>query len=239
MENTTTTSIVPQIEGSDRPRREPLTRGRIVEAALRIMDEEGLDAVSMRRVGRELGVEAMSLYNHVRDKEDVLDGVSEAVLSEFRIPQTDDWVEAARDTAREFRRLLLAHPAVITLMTERKRPFTNPESLTVYEYALDLFRRAGLPVEESVKAFHTFGGFILGMVTMELGPMVGGPADQAHLRGHEEMARLIDSASLPRLQEALPHLIDCDVEEQFEFGLSLLIDGLRSRAASPTEGASQ
>ena len=71
-------------EGSTEPhRREPLTRDRIIRTALRIMDTEGLDAVTMRKVGRELGVEAMSLYNHVRDKEDILDSICEEVVAEL------------------------------------------------------------------------------------------------------------------------------------------------------------
>jgi AcrR family transcriptional regulator len=215
----------------ERHRREPLTRQRIIEAALRVMDEEGLEAVTMRRIGRHLGVEAMSLYNHVRDKEDILDGVCEQVLAEFRVPEARDWVEAARLGAREYRRLLLAHPNVITLMSERKGPFTNPDSLRAYEFALDLLRTAGLSEPDAVKAFHTFGGYILGYVMMELGPMVGGPGDEAHALAHQEMARVLDSADLPRLREAFPHILDCDVEEQFDFGLDLLIEGLRARVS--------
>ena len=214
---------------ADRRRREPLSRERIIRTALGIMDEEGLEAVSMRRIGRDLGVEAMSLYNHVRDKEDILDGICEQVLAEFRVPQAQDWVEAARLGAREYRRLLLAHPNVITLMTERKSAFTNAESLRGYEFALELFRTAGLPEADSVKAFHAFGGYILGFVMMELGLMIGGPEDEEHVRAHEDMARLLASADLPRLREALPYIIDCDVEDQFEFGLDLLIEGLRAR----------
>jgi AcrR family transcriptional regulator len=215
----------------ERPRREPLARDRIVRAALRIMDQEGLDAVTMRRVGRELGVEAMSLYNHVRDKEDILDGVCEQVLSEFRVPEAGEWADGVRQAAREYRRLLLAHPTVLTLMSERKRPFTTPDSLRVYEFGLGVFRSAGLPAEDAVKALHVLGGFILGFVTMELGLMLRGPEDEEHSQAHEEMGRLVASADLPCLREALPHFVDCDVEESFEFGLDLLIDGLRARIA--------
>jgi AcrR family transcriptional regulator len=225
------TSAPGTLERPERPRREPLTRERIIQAALRIMDEEGLEGVTMRRIGRDLGVEAMSLYNHVQDKEDILDGICEQVLAEFRIPQVEDWVESARLGAREYRRLLLAHPNVITLMTDRKSAFTNAESLRAYEFALDRFRSAGLSEADSVKAFHAFGGYIFGFVMMELGLMVGGPEDEEHVRAHEEMARLLASADLPRLREALPYIIDCDVEEQFEFGLDLLIQGLLARAA--------
>jgi AcrR family transcriptional regulator len=214
---------------SEKPRREPLTRQRIIRSALQIMDEEGLEAVSMRRIGRELGVEAMSLYNHVRDKEDILDSICEAVLAEFRIPDADEWTEGARLAAREYRRLLLAHPTVITLMTDRNRPFTTAESLRAYEFALEVFRTAGLSEADSVKAFHVFGGYILGFVTMELGMMVGGPEDEEHAVAHLEMARLLATADLPRMREAMPHFMDCDVEEQFEFGLDLLIEGIRAR----------
>src|SRR5580765_3736343 len=103
----------PSHEQAERPRREPLSRQRIVRAALQIMDEEGLEAVTMRRIGRALGVEAMSLYNHVRDKEDILDAICEEAVSEFRFPPELDWAETLRAAAREYRRLLLAHPMVI------------------------------------------------------------------------------------------------------------------------------
>jgi AcrR family transcriptional regulator len=211
--------------------REPLSRQRIVRAALRIMDEEGLEAVTMRRIGRELGVEAMSLYNHVQGKDDILDSICEEVMAEFRNPQAEHWTEAARLGAHEYRRLLLAHPNVLTLMTERKAPFTNPESLRAYEFALDLFRTAGLSPCDSLKAFHAFGGYILGYVTMELGTMMGGPEAEEHARPHQDLALMVETEELPRLQEALPYLIDCDFGEQFEFGLDLLIEGIHARVA--------
>jgi AcrR family transcriptional regulator len=220
------------VETPEAPRREPLSRERIVRTALQIMDQEGLEAVTMRRIGRELGVEAMSLYNHVQDKEDILDGIIEEVLSEFRVPDVPDWAEAARLGAHEYRRLLLAHPNVITLMTERETAFTNAESLRGYEFALDLFRTLGLSGADSVKAFHVFGGYILGFVVMERGLIPGATEDETHAWAHKDMAQLLETADLPRLREVFPHIIDCDLEEQFEFGLDLLIEGLRARAAS-------
>jgi AcrR family transcriptional regulator len=217
--------------GSGQPRRrEPLTRQRVVRAALQIMDTEGLEAVTMRRIGRELGVEAMSLYNHVEDKEDILDSICEEVVGEFEAPTADGWAEAARAAAFEYRRLLLAHPNVLTLMTERKRPFNSLNALRVYEYALEVFRSAGLTEMDAIQAFHSFGSYILGAVTMELGLMVGSPNEDEE--AHREMARLVASADLPRLQEALPHMVNCDLDEQFAFGLDLLIDGIRARAAN-------
>jgi AcrR family transcriptional regulator len=211
------------------PRRGRVTRDRIIRTALRIMDEEGLESVTMRRVGRELGCEAMSLYNHVRDKEDILDAICEAVLAEFTVPETGTWEEELRAGAREYRRLLLAHPTVLTLMSERRKPFTNPDSLRAYEFALGAFRTAGLSPHEAAMAFHVFGGFILGFVTMELGLMVGGSEGEGQAAAHHEMGRLAASAGLVHLQEALPRFVECDVEAQFAFGLDLLVDGLRAR----------
>jgi TetR/AcrR family transcriptional regulator, tetracycline repressor protein len=118
----------------------------------------------------------------------------------------------------------------MTLMTERKRPFTSLNALRVYEYALEVFRSAGLAETDAIQAFHSFGSYILGAVTMELGLMVGSPHEDED--AHREMARLVASADLPRLQDALPHMVNCDVEEQFAFGLDLLIEGIRTRAAA-------
>jgi AcrR family transcriptional regulator len=221
-----------EISITERSPRQPLTRQRIIRAALRVMDEEGLEAVTMRRIGRELGVEAMSLYNHVRDKEEILDAICEEVLTEFQVPQEKEWAAALRAGGGEYRRLLLAHPRVITLMTGRKGPMTNPDSLKVYEFALGLFRDAGMSIADAVKAFNTFGSYILGSVTMELGPTISGTADEAHLLAHGQMGRLAASAELPHLEEALPHLIDCDIQGQFEFGLDLLIEAVGARISA-------
>jgi TetR/AcrR family tetracycline transcriptional repressor len=125
--------------------------------------------------------------------------------------------------------LLLAHPAVMTLMLERDKPFSNIESLRVYEHIFELFRSAGLSAEDAARAFHVFGGYILGSVSMELGPMVGGPDPEADQAAHQEMVRLVQSADLPRMREVMPFLMSCDMNEQFDFGLDLLIEGLRSR----------
>jgi AcrR family transcriptional regulator len=175
----------------------------------------------------------MSLYNHVRDKEDILDSICQEVLAEFETPDEADWTEALRAGAREYRRLLLAHPRVVTLMTERKAPFTNPDSLRAYEFALDVFRRAGLSVEDALKAFHVMGGYIVGFVTMETGLGVGAPPDdEAHAEAHHQMERTVASADLPRLQEAFPYLMDCDFQDQFEYGLDLIVEGLCAKSAA-------
>ncbi len=212
--------------------REPLTGERIIQAALRIMDEDGLEAVTMRRVGRELGVEAMSLYNHVADKEDILSGVIEAVMAEFEFPEeSEDWNETARDTARAWRKLLLAHPNVITLMSEQRKPMTSVQALRPMEHAMGILRRAGLSDEETVRAFRAFGGYIQGFVLAEVANMFGGQEVDVL---PEDIARALPLDQLPHLAAHLPYLFHCDFDAEFEYGLDLMIRGLEAKVASGT-----
>jgi AcrR family transcriptional regulator len=203
----------------------------VIEAALAVMDAEGLEAVTMRRIGRELGVEAMSLYNHVRDKDDILEAVTELVMSEFELPPaTGDWREDGKNAAREWRRLLRTHPNVMGLMAGRRKPLASPESLRPMDTALGILRGAGLDVRDAAQAFNAFGSYIMGFVIMEQGMMLGheGP-DPEHLRMHEELARL-HGAEFPFLVEAFPAIHECSTDEQFEFGLELMMEGLAARA---------
>jgi AcrR family transcriptional regulator len=194
------------------------------------MDEEGLEAVSMRRVGRELGVEAMSLYNHVKDKDDLLGGVIEAVMSDYEFPaEADEWKETARRAARAWRNLLKAHPIVITLMSEQREPMTSVEVLRPMEYALGILRGAGLPEEETVRAFRAFGGYIQGYVLAEVANMYGGQEMTVH---PEDVARMLPLDQLPHVAANLSHLFRCDFDEEFEYGLDLMIRGLEAKLAN-------
>lgn len=230
----------PKIEA---PTKERLTRDRVVEAALRIMDEEGLDAVSMRRIAREVGVEAMSLYHYVRDKEDLLDGICAMVMRDFRFPDEDRaWIEVARDGAREWRRVLRKHPNVIALWADRQRPMTDLEALMPMEFALRVISRAGIDAREGVQVFNVLGGYIMGVVMMEVGAMFsagttrGGKAldlNAVHSKLPDEaFAPFLPNDRVPCIVAALPHLAECDPDEQFEFGLDLLLAGIQSRVVA-------
>lgn len=222
-------------EGAAKAARAPLSRDRIVGAALRVMDAEGLEAVTMRRIGRELGVEAMSLYNHVRDKEDLLEGVIEAVLSEFRFePEGEDWLTQAKAAAGEWRRLLRAHPNVIQLMLERKHPLASPEALRPMEIAFELLRRAGLSERDAVSAFQAIGAYIFGHVMMEVGNATPGHVELAD-RSVEELQRSL-GPSFPRFAEVLPAFVECDYDATFDLGLEAVLTGLLSLGAR-REGA--
>jgi AcrR family transcriptional regulator len=207
--------------------RPGLTRERIVEAGLRVMDAEGVDAVSMRRLARELGVEAMSLYNHVRDKEDLLDGMVETIMASMPEPDepTDgDWFAYGRQIAMDWRTMLRSHPGAIQLLAERKAPISTLEALRPADRALGALMRAGLSPEDAVQAFHTMGGYIFGYVMMETGQLFGDKP------GHEVPAEV--GALLPNLAVTAPFLHDCDFDAQFVFGLDLMLEGLRAKVGA-------
>ena len=207
--------------------REKLTRERILETALRVIDAEGLEAVTMRRVGRELGVEAMSLYNHVADKEDILNGMCEVVMSEFHFPDEDpDWEVVARRGANAWRQLLKAHPNVIQLFAERQKPMVSVDALRPMEFALATLRRTGLSERDAAQAFQVMGGYIMGFVLLEVGRMFG---TEERSMTREQVAQMLPAHELPNMVDLMPYLDECDPDEQFAFGLDLLIEGLKAK----------
>jgi len=221
------------------PPKERLTRERVVVAAMHVMDAEGLDAVSMRRVAREVGVEAMSLYHHVRDKDDLLDGICAQVMHEFRFPDEDrPWVEVARDGAREWRRVLKAHPNVMTLWADRQQPLDDVRALMPMEFALRVIHRTGVDDREAVRIFNVLGGYIMGVVIMETGGLFSagttGGADRSELHdtAGSDPASLVPADLLPCIAASMPHLAECDPDEQFEFGLDLLLAGIEARLSA-------
>ena len=211
--------------------REKLSRDRVVEAALRIMDTEGLDAVTMRRVGRELGVEAMSLYNHVRDKDDLLDGIREHVLSLFMDPGTEGpWEERARQAARTWRQVLRTHPNTLVLISESKGPGMTPGAIRPTEITLRLLGETGLPEGDAVKAFCAFGGFIIGFVMFEIGMTHSTGTSSAETPTPEQLTAALPADEFPCFMASLPYLMQGDIDQRFEYGLDLLLTGLRAKA---------
>jgi AcrR family transcriptional regulator len=239
LENASVEAAEGEGESSTPRRREPLTRERILRAALHVMDEEGLEAVTMRRLGRELGVEAMSLYRYVKGKEDILDGILEVVMAEFEFPEeTGEWEADVRAGARAWRRLMIDHPTVIALFAESKHPASSPERLRPMEWAFDLLGRGGLSEDEVVHAFRAIGGYIMGSVLNEVANPVPGMGDRDHRAEHEQLAGALPPTEFPNLVRLLPLMAECDAEVDFEFGLDLLIAGLRAKIdASPASDA--
>jgi AcrR family transcriptional regulator len=224
-------------QAAETARREPLTRARILQAAVRVMDADGLEAVTMRRLGRELGVEAMSLYNHVPSKEDLLSGILETVLGQFELPQDDgDWLERLRDLAVAYRRLLLAHPNVLSLFAEHRH--LDPDCLQPIELTLEALRGGGLSVEETTTAYHMLVGYVMGHATLEIAGVMSGDPDPEHAAQHEAFLHLLPRDRFPRMAEMLPYLAHCDREAEFEFGLDMLLAGLEAKLGHRPAGHS-
>lgn len=218
-------------------RREPLTRERIVEVAGALADAEGLDAVTMRRLADELGVEAMSLYHHVLDKDALLDGLVAAIIGEVNdaVGENggDDWRAALRDRCLVARDVMVRHPWAPTLIGTRT---TIPTSVVFYyEDVLGLLVEGGFSYALAHKALHALGTMPLGFVQELFSPAAtGGSLDvDAAEAEFEELA-----AELPHMTTMVAaeiHANDgdvlgwCDSRAEFEFTLDLLLDGLERR----------
>jgi AcrR family transcriptional regulator len=202
--------------------RRRLSRRRVLEAAVRFADREGLGSLTMRRLGAELGVEAMSLYNHVPNKGALLDGMVEVLLGEVEIPpRSKEWEERVRDGYRAFRRLAHEHPNVFPLLVERP-PETLDGAWLVEEF-LQTLREAGFGTEEALHAFRSLSSYTFGYAMAEIRGFALEPD------GSRLGARALSPEEFPNLCELGPRLENVDHDAEFEFGLDLLLSGLRDR----------
>lgn len=207
--------------------REGLTRDRILGAAVGLADEHGLDAVSMRQVGEALGFEAMSLYRHVRDKDDLLDGMVEAIVARFPArDDTLDWRESLRILVRGAHDELLAHPWVAALATSR--PAVGPARLRFVDSVLAALLAGGCSPQLAHDAMHAVEVHVFAFTHQELRLHAGASA-----HGYQLDAVRGDSALYPHLAAMLATATHDHVAE-FEFVLELLIVGIeRAISTSP------
>src|SRR3954464_11332159 len=144
--------------------RTPLSRERILRAALELVDEAGLDALTMRKLGQRLGFEAMSLYNHVENKDNVIDGMLDLVLAEGEPPApSDDWARAIRESAISVHTALRRHPWAVGVLLDRIRP----ARLRYMDSLLGRLREAGFSAETTYTAYHVLDGHIFGFSLRE------------------------------------------------------------------------
>lgn len=214
--------------------RGPLTRRRVLVAALEIVDAEGADALSMRKLAQSLDREVMALYRHTKNKAAVLDGVVALVISEFQIdPNAADWVQALRELSRDFRRIALRHPHVVPLMVTR--PLVIPlglrpvDTLRPLEDFLQLLVNAGFRSSDALRAYRLLFAFLHGQVLDELQQVVVEPAEpEAVLRlglHHLPLSRF------PQLRTLGTELDRHDGATHLEQGVDMMITGLRTHFA--------
>ncbi len=198
------------------PRRTPLSRASILGAALRVIDERGLDACTMRAVAATLGVEAMSLYHHVEGKDALLDGVVELVLSELE-PASDGsgWREGLTGFAHRYRDLLRRHPNVVPLLASRPA-VGYAAAARVAAPGLASLEAAGFDRRTAIRAARTITRYVVGFALAE---SAGPPAAPPRAPGGGD----------PAVAALLEALASDSPDELFAFGLDTLMDGLAAR----------
>ncbi|MBA3735997.1 MAG: TetR/AcrR family transcriptional regulator [Actinobacteria bacterium] len=220
---------------ADSKARTPLTRERVLEAAIRLADEGGIESLTMRKLARELGVEAMSLYNHVANKGDLVDAIVDLVVGEIELPSTGvDWVADIKRCAVSAHEALLRHPwacgLVLSPGTIRALPAPR---LRYMEWLLKRLRETGFSPELTYHAYHALDSHILGFTLWQLGHSISA----IDVDGSKDLAELVDkflrqlpAADYPYLAEHAQQHVTApsgDGARQFEFGLDLILDGLK------------
>ena len=212
----------------------PLRKERILQAAIALADEGGIESLTMRRLAAELGVEAMSLYNHVANKDDVLDGIIDLVVDEIDLPSGGEaWDVAIRQCAVSAHKAFLRHPWACSLVISHTSPRMGPTPRLRYiEWLLRRLREAGFAPELAYHAYHALDSHILGFTFWELGHSAAAKA----LDGSQNLADFASSffQTLPTgeftylAEHAQQHIDPSTVRDidEFAFGLELILDGL-------------
>ncbi len=209
-----------------KPSRVPLSRERIIDAAVEVADREGLGAVTMRRLGQQLGVEAMSLYKHVADKNDVLAGIADRVASEFELPSRDvDWRMAIRASSIAAYAVLSRHPWAGPLLESDFDP--GPARLAFLDAVVGVLHEAGFSLQDVGHAFGALDSHLYGF-TMQVASWPFGVDEYAEVA--TELAAGLDPERYPNLI-AMATMVGQEggVPLEFTFGLDLLLDGLARR----------
>ena len=218
--------------------RVPLSRQRALSAAVALADAEGIESLTMRRLAQELGVEAMSLYHHVANKDDILDGMVDMVFGEIELPSDGtEWKTAMRSGRDSARAALTRHPWAISIMESRSSP--GPATLRHHDAVIGSCRRAGFSVAMAAHAFSLIDSYIYGFVLQE----VNLPFDDT-----DDLEEVVESMMLPFSADDYPHLVELTTEHilkpgysygnEFEYGLDRILETLAKEVVRPTRGGS-
>ena len=215
--------------------RVAVTRQRALEAAVALADAGGIGAVTMRAVAQELGVEAMSLYHHVANKGDILDGMVDVVFAQIDLPEPGgDWRAEMSRRAHSAREALRSHPWAVGLMESRTTP--GPATLRHHDAVLGCLRSAGFPIPLTAHAYAALDSYVYGFALQEVTlPFESGEQTQ------ELAATMMEQFPTGEY----PHLVELAVEhvmrpgysfaDEFGFGLDLLLDGLERALADAAD----
>lgn len=234
--------------GTDQPQREPLTRERVLATGLGLVDTDGLESLSMRRLGAALGVEAMSLYKHVASKDALLDGIVEQLWAEVRNDVADAsatggtaWPALLESFGHALRQTMHAHSQAATLLVSRC--LLPLPALQVYADLLDALREGGFDDSTAARTVRSLCGYTMGYVSAELSSLSAwrtGPGQPPDSQPQNEanaapgttdillwLGRNLPAGTPARLAQAAVTIIDCDPSNDFDRGLELVVEGLR------------
>ena len=204
--------------------RIPLSRDRVIEAAVALADEHGLDGISMRKLGAELGVEAMSLYNHVDDKGDLFDGMIDHVFISIQIPDGElSWQDQTRLIGQAAMDRFSAHPWVASLLMQRGN--FGPAALAFMDHVVGILFAAGFNEEDVHHAWQMLASHTIGYAFQSSGG--AGVQEKDFTSFEDDLPRI--AAAFPYVARLAPFLIECSWDTEYMFGLEIIIDGLESR----------
>jgi AcrR family transcriptional regulator len=202
----------------------------VLQAAVALADETGIESLTMRKLGQALRVEAMSLYYHVANKEALLDGMVDLVFGEIEFPTSGaDWKTAMRQRAISARAALRRHPWAVALMESRRTP--GPANLRHHDAVLGCLRRAGFPVALAAHAYSLLDAYIYGFALQEASLPFKDPQETTEVA--QEIMAAFPADAYPHLTElAVQHVLQpgYDYGDEFQFGLDLILDGLERTA---------
>ncbi|TCC00484.1 TetR/AcrR family transcriptional regulator [Micromonospora zingiberis] len=215
-------------------RRPALNHDRIIAAAVRVADRGGVAQVSMRNVGKELGVEAMSLYHHLAGKDALLDGLANWIFTQIELPEPHQpWRPAMAERAESSRRALSQHPWALGLIESRRSP--GPALLRHHDTVLACLRRNGFSVTLAAHAFSAIDAYVYGFVLTELNlPFEAGEGADEFVA---EIRHALPADEYPHLVEMITNQVvgrDYRYADEFGFGLDLILDSLQRHHARET-----
>ena len=212
---------------SKRPEeRAPLSRERVLRGAVAVADAAGIGSLTMRSLAQELGVKPMSLYHHVANKDEILDGIVDRVFSEIELPSVGgDWRSEMRRRAISARAVLRCHPWAIGLLESRTTP--GPATLRHHDAMIGTLRGAGFSVEMTAHAYALIDSYVYGFALQEAALPFNGPETVADVA--EPIVRQVSADEYPHLVEMATEYIlqpGYDYGDEFEFGLGVILDAL-------------
>jgi AcrR family transcriptional regulator len=212
-----------------------LSRDRVLQAAVALADADWMEALTMRNLARTVDAEAMSLYRHVRDKDDILDGIVDLVYAEIPLPGPGTpWLAAMRERAVATRAVLRRHRWAVGLMESRRLP--GPANLRHHDAVVGILTGAGFDARSATHAYNVIDSYIYGFVLQELSLPFGSADEMAEVGA--EMLAGADPDAYPNLARVTTELLAAgfDYADEFEIGLDLVLDAIRRLKPSPPRG---